>query len=151
MPHEFNTGYRPGEVLNDKAQNTRVVYLGTRSETFSENSKARGNRRNQHYVEDPGESLHNVVYLPDEGEMGIPGKTYALPDSRLERVKVEESGDMVENPYDELQAMTVASTLISLEITDVTREELEEIAGEEIADMTWELLETVCEYAREEV
>jgi hypothetical protein len=142
--------WRPGTVLNDKAQNVRVVYVGEASRTFGENDAAARNQRNKHYASDPEEALCQVVYLPDEGEMKAPKSVYEIPESRLERVKVEEAIDMGANPLDELQADTIASTLMALGITDIEKTDIDPIAGEEIASMVWETLEAVAESAQGE-
>ena len=99
-----DTTYRPGEVLNDEAQNVTVVCVGTRDDTAGDIRDVWDNSRNQHYDPDPDEPVYQCVYMPDDGEVKVPGRPYDIPESRLTRVKVEDAIDMGDHPLDVLQA-----------------------------------------------
>lgn len=139
--------WRPGEVLNDEAQNKRCVLVGYKDQKMGENPKAADNARNRHYTDDPHEPLVNVVYLPDEGEMRVPSKPYAVPEARLSRFKTEEATDFQGSPLDELQAQTIASTIIEVGAEGITRDMLDNIAGEGTGQRAWELVQMATDFA----
>lgn len=139
--------FRPGEALNDKSQNSRVIFIRERDAKSGEMKKVRDNSRNQHYIETGDEPVCDVVYLPDDGEMKAATGVYSLPRTRLERFKVEKASDMMDHPLDVLQAQTIAATLLEFPPGTIERDSLGEIAGEEIGELAWELLDQMTDAA----